>query len=129
MTRIPSPRPVRLAQQICRLAGVAYMMIGAAVVGILVVVPQLSGKGPNQNLFAVQDGVWTSTTLWWDGIINPIFHGMVFFVLSSALGYLAELGEILIDREYEQDAEAEATSNAAYSNVPDLTTDDLQPLK
>jgi hypothetical protein len=134
MTRLPSPRPVRLAQQICRLAGLSYMLIGAGVVGTLIFVPSVGSKlagGP--GMFELKDGVLTSTTLWWDGIINPIFHGLVFFVLGSALGYLADLGEALIERDYEANDAAEAAEASAmppsnFGEIPELNPDDLQPL-
>lgn len=143
MTKLPSTRPVRLAQQICRIAGVAYLMIGLAVIGILVGAPMLSGKMGSEQLFAIKDGVLTSTTLWWDGIINPIFHGTVFFVLAGALGYLADLAEALMDRDDDAADAIDAADAAAFvaeeaasrrpkpieigDDIPALTEDDLQP--
>jgi hypothetical protein len=128
MTRLPSPRPVRLAQQICRLAGISYLLIGAGVIGTLLFVPSVgSSLAGGENLFSIKDGVLTSTTLWWDGIINPVFHGLVFFVLSGALGYLADLGEALIERDYEE-PEPVPMPSAVFDDIPELNPDDLQPL-
>lgn len=130
MTRLPSPRPVRLAQQICRLAGLSYMLIGAGVVGTLLFVPSVGSRlAGGSGLFELKDGVLTSTTLWWDGIINPVFHGLVFFVLGSALGYVADLGEALIERDYETSEEAPAMAPPPnFGDIPELNPDDLQPL-
>jgi hypothetical protein len=132
MSDLPSPRPVRLAQQVCRLAGLSYLLIGAGVVGTLLFVPSLGSKmAGGAGMFQVKDGVLTSTTLWWDGIINPVFHGLVFFALSGALGYLADLGEALIERDYEAPEPLiprPAPKPVAYGDVPELNPDDLQPL-
>lgn len=135
MIKLPSTRPVRLAQQVCRVAGVAYLMIGAAVVTILLAAPNLGQTlTGGQTAFEIKDGVWTSSTFWWDGVLNPLFHGMVFFVLASALGYLADLGEALIERDAE--AEYAAANPPAFAqpieigdDIPSLTQDDLQPLR
>jgi hypothetical protein len=130
MTRLPSPRPVRLAQQICRLAGISYLFIGICVVGILLFVPSVGSKlAGGAGMFELKDGILTSTTLWWDGIINPIFHGIVFFVLSGALGYVADLAEALIERDYEQaEQEPGPVPTAIFEEIPELNPDDLQPL-
>lgn len=127
MTRLPSTRPVRLAQQICRLAGIAYLMIGIAIVTILVGAPSLGSQlTGGQAIFTIEDGVWTSSALWWDGILNPLFHGLVFFVLASALGYLADLGETLAERDAD---DALPYVVATGTDIPELTEDDLLPLK
>ncbi len=65
-----------------------------------------------------------SSTLWWDGIFNPLFHGMAFFALSSGLGYLADLGEALIERaesEPERPAEPAPKPAGGGGGVPNTT--------
>ena len=125
MTHLPPPRPVRLAQWVCRLTGVAYLLIGLAVVGILVLMPSVSGhllSGPN---YQAKAGVLTSSSFWWDGLINPLFHGLAFLAIAHALGYLADLSEALIERDESPEPETLAPASPEY---PELNPDDLQPL-